>query len=146
MRSVRGNAPDGRAPSRARASAWILAAACIAWLPYRMGQGALGAAAPVFETFFTVVFVASALFLLASAAVLAGSARALVRLGAWLALLLLLMYARRWVGAMAGWFDGADRAQAFAQAAEIVFRAVPLLAAVLLIALTLRPWRELEAP
>jgi hypothetical protein len=113
-------------------------------LPYRIGQGALGAAAPVFETLFTVVFVAAALFLLAAAAVLAGTARALVRLGAWLAPLLLLMYARRWVGAMAAWFGDADRAQAFAQAAEIVVRAVPLLAAALLIALALRPWRQLE--
>jgi PAT family beta-lactamase induction signal transducer AmpG len=146
MRSVRGNAPDGRAPARARASAWILAAACIAWLPYRMGQGALGAAAPVFETLFTVVFVASALFLLASAAVLAGSARALVRLGAWLAPLMLLMYARRWVGAAAAWFGDADRAQVFAHAAELVLRTVPLLAATLLIALALRPWRELDPP
>jgi PAT family beta-lactamase induction signal transducer AmpG len=144
MRSVRGNAPDGGAPVRARASASILALACILWLPYRMGQTALGAAAPVFETLFTVVFVASALFLLASAAVLAGSTRALVRLGAWLSPLLLLMYARHGVGAMAAWLGDADRTRAFAQMAETVILAVPLLAAALLIALALQPWRELE--
>jgi hypothetical protein len=67
-------------------------------------------------------------------------------LGAWLAPLLLLMYARRWVGAVAAWFGDADRAQAFTQSAEFVLRAVPLLAAALLIALALRPWRELDPP
>ena len=56
----------------------------------------MGAAAPLFETLFTVVFVASALFLLAGAAVLTHASRALVRAGAWMALLLFLMYAAAW--------------------------------------------------
>lgn len=144
MRSVRGNVADGGAPARARASAAILALACLLWLPYRIGQGALGAAAPMFETLFTVVFVAAALFLLAGSAVLTGSPRALVRLGAWLAPLLLLMYARRWVGAVAAQFGDVDSARAFTQSAEMAIRALPLLAAAVLIALALRPWRELE--
>ena len=54
--------------------------------------------APIFETVFTVVFVASALFLLAGSAVLKQAPRALLRAGAWMAPLLLLMYARRWAG------------------------------------------------
>ena len=146
MRSVRGNAADGGAPARARVSALILGVACLAWLPYRMFQHTLGAAAPLFEMLFTVVFVAAALFLLASAAVLAGYSRALVRGSAWLALLLLLMYARRWVTPMSESLGNAFASpQAIASAAELAVRVVPLLATALLVALALRPWRELEA-
>jgi PAT family beta-lactamase induction signal transducer AmpG len=135
IRTVRGNAPDGGAPLRARISAVGLGLACIAWVPYRLGQGALGAAAPIFETVFTVVFVASALFLLAGAAVLTQASRALVRAGAWMALLLLLMYARRWAGQLgaplvdyAGW----------------LILAVPVLAGLLLLALAAQGWHELN--
>ena len=124
----------------------MLGAACLAWLPYRMNMAALGVAAPLFETLFTVIFVASALFLLAGAALLGGSARRLVRLGAWIAPLLLLLYARRWVDAMAAWLGGSEpaRSQAIADVAEVLVRALPLAAAAVLIALALRSWRELE--
>ena len=135
IRTVRGNAPDGGAPLRARISAVVLGLACIAWVPYRLGQGALGAAAPIFETVFTVVFVASALFLLAGAAVLTQASRALVRAGAWMALLLLLMYARRWAGQL-----GAP----LADYAGWLILAVPVLAGLLLLALAAQAWRELN--
>jgi PAT family beta-lactamase induction signal transducer AmpG len=136
IRAVRGNVPDGGAPLRARASALILGVACIAWLPYRLSAGALGAAAPIFETVFTVVFVASALFLLAGAAVLSSASRALLRAGAWMALLLLLMYARRWAGNL-----GAPQAD---WAGHLIL-AVPLAAGVLLLMLAAQAWRELVA-
>ena len=135
MRSVRGNQPDGGAPTRARISALVLGCACIAWLPYRLGQSALGAAAPVFETLFSVVFVASALFLLAGAAVLTQASRKLVRAGAWLALPLLLMYARRWSG---HWSGG------WAQLAEALLLVVPLVAGVWLLVLAAQAWHELR--
>jgi PAT family beta-lactamase induction signal transducer AmpG len=135
IRTVRGNQPDGGAPMRARVSALVLGLACIAWLPYRLGHGALGAAAPLFEILFTVVFVASALFLLAGAAVLTHASRALVRAGSWMALLLLLMYARRW----AGEFDGA-----VALVVEWSVRLVPVAAGALLLALGAQSWRELR--
>ena len=145
IRSVRGNAPDGGAPLRARISALVLGVACLAWLPYRLVQDGMGAAAPLFETLFTVVFVASALFLLAGAAVLAGGARGLARIGVWMAPVLLLIYARRWAGALPGWFGGdLVSPQTVAAAAEMLIRAVPLLAGALLLALALRPWRELQ--
>ena len=137
MRTVRGNAPDGGAPLRARASALVLGLACITFVPYRLGQGALGAAAPIFETVFTVVFVASALFLLAGAAVLRDASRALLRAGAWMALLLLLMYARRWAGALP---------PPWADAAGYLVLAVPMVAGLLLLALAARAWRELSVP
>jgi len=135
IRAVRGNVPDGGAPLRARASALLLGVACIAWLPYRLASGALGAAAPIFETVFTVVFVASALFLLAGAAVLTQASRALLRAGAWMALLLLLMYARRWAGALP---------PPLADGAGWLILAVPLLAGGLLFALAAQAWRELD--
>jgi PAT family beta-lactamase induction signal transducer AmpG len=144
MKSVQGNAPDGGAPARARLAAMLLGAACLAWLPYRWNPGAFGAAAPVFETVFTVVFVASALFLLAGAAVLDGPSRRLARWGSWLAPLLLLMYARRWVDATALGLGSGARPNAFVDAAEWVLRAVPVAAGALLIALALQAWRELR--
>jgi len=136
IRTVRGNQADGGAPTRARVSAAVLGLACIAWLPYRMNQDALGAAAPLFETLFTVVFVASGLFLLAGAAVLTQVPRVLVRAGPWMALLLLLMYARRWSGEWGG----------AAQAASWLFNFVPVAAGTLLLALAAQAWLELRPP
>ncbi|HEY6513516.1 MAG TPA: MFS transporter [Burkholderiaceae bacterium] len=135
IRTVRGNAPDGGAPLRARISALVLGLACLAWVPYRLGQGALGAAAPIFETAFTVVFVASALFLLAGAAVLTQASRVLLRGGAWMALLLLLMYARRWAGGLG---------TPLADYAGWLILAIPVLAGALLLALAAQAWRELN--
>lgn len=134
IRTVRGNQPDGGAPTRARVSALVLGLACIAWLPYRLGQDSLGAAVPLFETLFTVIFVASALFLLAGAAVLTQASRTLVRAGGWMALLLLLMYARRW---SAEWGS-------VAQAATWLFHLVPVAAGALLLTLATQVWRELQ--
>lgn len=132
LKGVKGNAPDGGAPLRARLSAAVLGLACLAWLPYRLGHGALGAAAPIFETLFTVVFVASALFLLAGAAVLHGTSAALKRAGLVIAPLLLAMYARRWLGD-----SGA--------AVEFALRALPVVAGVVLLMLAAQAWRELRA-
>jgi PAT family beta-lactamase induction signal transducer AmpG len=88
------SAGDGGAASRARWLAAALALGCLAWLPYRAGLWSVGAAAPVFETVFTLVFVAAAIYLAAGSAVL--GANTLARLGLVLAPLLLAMYARRW--------------------------------------------------
>jgi hypothetical protein len=81
-----------------------------------------------------VVFVASALFLLAGSAVLKQAPRALLRAGAWMALLLLLMYARRWAAQL-----GAP----FADVAGTVILAVPVIAGLVLLALAAQAWREL---
>lgn len=87
---------DGGGAARARALAGGLALMCLAWLPYRAGWWAVGAAAPIFETLFTLVFVASAVFLAAGSAVLGSSATTVGRLGLVMAPLLLAMYLRRW--------------------------------------------------
>jgi PAT family beta-lactamase induction signal transducer AmpG len=132
LKGVRGNQPDGGGPLRARLSAAVLGLACVAWLPYKMSQATLGAAVPLFETLFTVVFVASALFLLAGAAVLHGSSALLKRTGVLMAPVLLAMYARRWLG------DAGP-------VVETVLRVVPLIAGALLLALAAQAWRELRA-
>lgn len=130
MTGVKGNLPDGGAPVRARWSALVLGLACVAWLPYKLGQGATGAAAPIFETLFTVVFVASGLFLLAGAAVLQGASM-LKRAGIAIALLLFAMYARRWLGEAGA-------------AVQWVLHIVPVLGGALLLALAAHAWRELK--
>jgi len=82
---------DGGAPARARWVAALLAFGCLAWVPYRVGLWTAGAAAPILETLFTLVFVASAVFLAAGGATLGTQ---LGRAGLWLAPLLLAMHAR----------------------------------------------------
>ena len=120
-------AGDGGGARRARVLAGVLALACLAWLPYRGGVWNAGAAAPIFETLFTLTFVASAVFLATGAAVLGASASLLGRLGLVLAPLLLLMYLRRW-WPQAGW----------------LYFAVPAAAALVLAAQARLPWQMLR--
>ena len=120
-------AGDGGGARRARALAGVLALACLAWLPYRAGVWNAGAAAPIFDTLFTLIFVASALFLATGAAVLGASASVLGRLGLVLAPLLLLMYLRRW------WPQ-----------AEWLYFAVPAAAALVLAAQARLSWQVLR--
>ncbi len=87
-------ANDAGAPARARALAFALGLLCLAWIPYRLGQGVFGAAQPIAGTVFTLVFVGSALFLLASGAVLGKPAGAVAKATPWVALLLLAMHLR----------------------------------------------------
>lgn len=135
---------DAAAPLRARAVAGALGLACLAWLPYRSWHEAFGAAQPIAGTLFTLVFIGSALFLLAGRAVLGDSVRALSRMGAWLAPLLFAMYARYHLDTIAGWFAFAVSADAFKSGADVVLRAIPLAAGIVLLLLALRPWRELQ--
>ena len=137
---------DDAAPGRARSVAAVLGLLCLGWLPYRLWQQALGAAQPIAGTVFTLVFIGAALFLLAGRAVLGGSAPALTRIGTWVALLLLAMYARYHIERIAGWLSFAMTPEAFTSGAEVVFRGVPLLAGVVLVLLAVRPWDEMRPP
>jgi PAT family beta-lactamase induction signal transducer AmpG len=137
---------DGAAPRRARRLALVLGLACLAWVPYHLLQDRLGAAQPIAGTLFTLVFVGSALFLLAGGALLGGSARRLSRLGVWAAPLLLLMHLRYHTDAIASWFGGGSASAGFTRIAEGFFLAVPVLAGALLLALALRAWDELGEP
>lgn len=135
---------DAAAPMRARAVAGALGALCLAWLPYREWHETFGAAQPIAGTLFTLVFVGSALFLLAGKAVVGASAQKLSRTGASIAPLLLLMYARYYLDAIAGWLSFAVDAEAFKAGAEIAMRAIPLAGGIVLLLLALQPWRELR--
>ena len=114
---------------RARALSAVLALGCLAWLPYRSGWFDAGAAAPMFETLFTLIFVASAVFLAAGAAALGDSQPRLGRAGLWLAPLLLAMYLRKW------WPQP-----------EALYLALPLLAAGVLAAHARLRWQVLVPP
>jgi PAT family beta-lactamase induction signal transducer AmpG len=135
---------DNAAPVRARGVAAVLGLMCLAWLPYRAWQEAFGAAQPIAGTLFTLVFIAAALFLLGGRAVLGDSARALTRAGAWLAPLLLAMYARYHLDAIAGGFAWLMSAESFRTVAEVALRAIPLAAGSILLLVALNPWRELS--
>ena len=56
---------DALAEGRARKSSLVLGVCCLAWLPYWANHELLGKGQPIMGTFFTLVFIASALFLLA---------------------------------------------------------------------------------
>lgn len=86
---------EGAAARRARRLAGGLAIACLAFLPFQHWGAALGAAQGVVNTLFTLVFIASALVLLAGAALLPPSPN--TRIAPWLALALVALYARRFV-------------------------------------------------
>jgi PAT family beta-lactamase induction signal transducer AmpG len=135
---------DLEAPRRARATAVVLGLCCLAWLPARIWQEAFGAAQPIAGTWFTLVFIGSALFVLAGRAVLGGSAPTLTRFGVWLAPLLLAMHARYHVDRIAGGFSFLVDPEAFARGAEAVLRAVPVAAGVVLLLFACRPWAELR--
>lgn len=91
--SKAGEEKPGAPARRARWVAGVLAAVCLAWIPFMLDLEAAGKARGIVNTFFTLGFVAAALMLLAAAAMLPRSL--LTRLAPWVALALLLMYARR---------------------------------------------------
>jgi len=95
-------------------------------------------------TLFTLIFIASALFLLAGRALLGDGAGWPGRLGAWLAPLLLLMYARYYLDGIARGLAPLVEAQAFKSAAESAMLLVALLAGAVLLLLALQPWHEMR--
>ena len=135
---------DDAAPVRARAVAGVLGLMCFAWLPYWAVQEAFGAAQPITGTLFTLVFLGSALFLLAGRAVLGDSARMLTRIGVWTAPLLFAMQVRYYLDTIAGWFSFLVSAEQFKSGASLVLLAIPFVAGTVLLLLARRPWQELR--
>jgi PAT family beta-lactamase induction signal transducer AmpG len=135
---------DEHAASRARTIAAVLALGCFAWLPYTAWHDALGAAQPIAGTFFTLIFVGSALFLLASAAVLGRTAPRLVRLAIWVAPLLFLMHARYHTDTIAGWLASWGSTEQIRSALASGFLAIALLGAALLLVIAMQPWNTLD--
>ncbi|HEV7915713.1 MAG TPA: MFS transporter [Albitalea sp.] len=128
---------------RARATAGVLALLCFAWLPFQAWRELLGGAQPIAGTLFTVVFVGSALFLLAGAAVIGAAARGLARMAVWVAPLLFAMHLRYHVDAIARGLSGVADPAAVKGTLDLVLRVVPVIGGVVLLLFALKPWREL---
>lgn len=134
---------DASAATRARGLALVLAIGCAAWLPYAHWQTALGAAQPITGTFFTLIFIASALFLLAGAAVIGRDAPWLSKLAPWVAPLLLLMSLRYFVDSIANGLAPLVPMASFKAAMPLVFDLIALAGGALLLLYSLRPWQQL---
>lgn len=139
MKRPPGTFTDALAQGRARKSSLVLGLACLAWLPYWANHELAGRAQPIVGTFFTLVFIASALFLLAGREVLGHAAGGWRRAALWTAPLLLAMYGRYWLAKL-------DALPALRIAAEAFVYLVPLLAGAVLLALARREWPALDAP
>lgn len=128
---------DALAERRARMTALVLGVLCLLWIPYWANHELLGRGQPIMSTFYTLVFIASALFLLAGREVLGDAAGLWRRVALWVSPLLLLMYGRNFLGKL-------DSMPALRSLAEILIYAVPLAGGIVLIALATRNWRTLD--
>ena len=137
MKRTAGGFTDALAQQRARRSAQVLAVLCLAWLPYWASREHFGAAQPIVATFYTLVFISSALFLLAGREVLGAAAGAWRRPALWMSVLLLLMYGRNFVGKL--------QSPALLLAADVFIYLVPLAGAAVLFAISGKDWREVAA-
>ncbi len=143
MEANAANFADQLAPRRARGMALALGLLCLAWWPYSRYSDAFGAAQPIMGTIFTLIFVASALFLLAGHAVLEKSGGWAARLRPWIAPLLLLMYLRYHLDTLSGWFSGIVSVEAFNLSAQVGLVAIALVASALLLHMSRQSWREM---
>lgn len=135
---------DDRGPQRARLLALMLGIFCICWWPYTHWQTEFGSAQRLIGTIFTVIFVASALFLLAGRAVQGPNGGVTARIGMWFAPLLLLMYSRYFLDAIGKWFAPAITPDAFKTIAESGMLLVTVGAGVLLVMQATQAWREMS--
>lgn len=134
---------DAFGPDRARALARGLALMCLIWLPLHFAQDRLGAALPIANTFFTLVFIASALFLLAGSVVLGPSSPQLARVGTRFAPLLLVMLSRSYLDKLSGWLAPIITKESLVQWMDFAYYGLPFIAAVLLWQLASKSWAEL---
>jgi PAT family beta-lactamase induction signal transducer AmpG len=129
---------DSLASGRARKSALVLGLACLAWLPYWANHELLGKGQPIMGTFFTLVFVSSAPFLLAGREALGDAAGRWRRAALWTAPLLLAMHARYSIDRLAGM-------PTLRSGADMLLYLVPLLGGLVLLGLASRDWRPATA-
>jgi PAT family beta-lactamase induction signal transducer AmpG len=130
---------DGHAAARARKFATVLGLCCLSYLLYRPNASLFGSGQPMVGTFYTLVFIGSALFLLAGREALGAAAGRWRKAIVWAAPLLLAMHLRYQVDKLAPW-------PALRGIAEVALYVVPLFAAVVLLALARRDWRVAEDP
>jgi PAT family beta-lactamase induction signal transducer AmpG len=135
---------DALGPQRARRLATALGFLCLAWVPSSLWSEVFGAGKPIVGTLFTVIFIASALFLLAGRAVLGEAGGGTARLGVWVAPLLILLYARYYLNAIASWLPAGIDTASFVAGAQNAMMGVAVLAGVLLLRLGAQPWKQME--
>jgi MFS transporter, PAT family, beta-lactamase induction signal transducer AmpG len=124
---------DALAQGRARKSAFVLGAACLSWLVYWPNHEVLGGGQPIMGTFYTLVFISSALYLLAGREVLGDAAGPWRRAALWVSPLLLAMHARYQLDRLADF-------PALHATAQALLYAGPLAGGVVLLALARRDW------
>jgi len=129
---------DGHAAARARKFSVVLGICCLSYLLYRPNAALFGSGQSMMGTFYTLVFIGSALFLLAGREALGEAAGRWRGLILWAAPLLLAMHLRYQVDKMA--------AGGLRSVAEVALYLVPLFAGVVLLALSRRDWRVAEDP
>ncbi|MDC8772518.1 MFS transporter [Roseateles albus] len=130
---------DAHAAKRAGRCAFGLSLLCLSWLPFWLFRAETGSAEAIFNTFFTLVFVVAALFMLAGREVLGAEAsNSLRRACVWLAPLLLALYLRRYLDNLA-----TAAPPLLLGLAQGLIYAVPLVAAALLMLLARRNWGSL---
>ncbi|MBG9388297.1 MFS transporter [Caenimonas aquaedulcis] len=128
---------DAFAHVRARNTSAVLGVCCLLWLLYWPNHEMLGAGQPIMGTFFTLVFISSALFLLAGREVLAGEAGPWRRAALWAAPLLLAMHGRYHL-------DKLNAMPTLHSVAELLMYLVPLFGGLVLLGLSTRNWISTE--
>ena len=125
---------DSLAPQRARKLALGLALMCLVWLPVHVEESLLGPAQPIAGVLFSLVFVGSAVVLLAGGAVLLKAHPTLARTAMGFSALTALLLLRKFL----------DDTPAPMQAlGHVLLYIVPVLTAGLLWQLARQPWRDL---
>lgn len=125
---------DSLAPQRARKLALGLALMCLVWLPVHVEESLLGPAQPIAGVLFSLVFVGSAVVLLAGGAVLLKAHPTLAKTAMGFSALTALLLLRKFL----------DDTPAPVQAlGHVLLYIVPVLTAVLLWQLARQPWRDL---
>lgn len=135
---------DEHAPSRARSMSLLLGVLCLAWVPYYVWGDAVGAARPIFNTLFTLIFTMAALFLLCGRVVQGAASSAVTRAGAWLSLLLLATYFRNYTAGLNRLLAPGVDAQEFQQGVQSVVLLAALAGGVVLLLLSRQPWSEMR--
>ena len=128
---------DDKTEGRARKSAVVLGLLCLVWVPAWYYRDQMGEGAPLMQTFFTLVFVASALFLLAAREVMGRDIGGLRSPALWCALLLLAVYFRKDLALL-------DAQPALHQTAEALILLGPVLGGITLLGLAARSWASLH--
>lgn len=134
---------DAFGPRRARSLAVALGLLCLTWWPYAHWRTAFGAAQPIMGTLYTLVFIASALFLLASRAVLGHAGGKAVHWGVWMVPLLLMLHARHYLDTLAAlvpWCDAASFKSSFG----VAMLGITLAAGLVLLALGRQSWASMQ--